>query len=124
MDGGAWWAAVHGIAKSRTQLSYFTFTFHCHALEKERPSAWEEPPAPSQTRLLLPLLADLSFPTAMGPVTSCRLLFVGCESVDAAVTPTQEVLQSLHGHTCFQLPFKRMSFFIPGGVSVIEARKV
>ena len=35
MDGGAWWAAVHGVAKSRAQLSYFTFTFHLHALEKE-----------------------------------------------------------------------------------------
>ena len=35
MDGGAWWAAGHGVAKSRTQLSDFTFTFHFHALEKE-----------------------------------------------------------------------------------------
>ena len=35
MDGGAWWAAVHGVAESRTQLSDFTFTFHFHALEKE-----------------------------------------------------------------------------------------
>ena len=35
MDGRAWWAAVHGITKSRTQLSNFTFTFHFHALEKE-----------------------------------------------------------------------------------------
>ena len=35
MDGGAWWAAVHGVAKGRTQLSDFTFTFHSHALEKE-----------------------------------------------------------------------------------------
>ena len=35
MDGGAWWAAVHGVAKSRTQLSNFTFTFHFRALEKE-----------------------------------------------------------------------------------------
>ena len=35
MDGGAWWAAVHGVAKSQTQLSEFTFTFHFHALEKE-----------------------------------------------------------------------------------------
>ena len=34
MDGGAWWAAVHGVAKSRTRLSDFTFTFHFHALEK------------------------------------------------------------------------------------------
>ena len=35
MDGGAWWAAVHGVAKSWTRLSDFTFTFHFHALEKE-----------------------------------------------------------------------------------------
>ena len=35
MDGGAWKAAVHGVAKSRTRLSDFTFTFYFHALEKE-----------------------------------------------------------------------------------------
>ena len=35
MEGGAWWAAAHGVAKSRTRLSDFTFTFHFHALEKE-----------------------------------------------------------------------------------------
>ena len=35
MDRGAWWAAVHGVAKSRTRLSDFTFTFDFHALEKE-----------------------------------------------------------------------------------------
>jgi len=35
MDGGAWWAAVHGVVKSRTLLSDFIFTFHFHALEKE-----------------------------------------------------------------------------------------
>ena len=34
-DGGAWWSAVHGVARSWTQLSDFTFTFHFHALEKE-----------------------------------------------------------------------------------------
>ena len=33
--GGTWWAAIHGVAKSRTQLSNFTFTFHFHALEKK-----------------------------------------------------------------------------------------
>ena len=48
MDGGAWWAAVHGIAKSRTRLSDFTFTFHFHALEKEMAThssvlAWRVP---------------------------------------------------------------------------------
>ena len=35
MGGGAWWAAVHGVAKSQTRLSDFTFTFHFNALEKE-----------------------------------------------------------------------------------------
>ena len=35
VDRGAWWAAVHGVAKSRTRLSDFTLTFHFHALEKE-----------------------------------------------------------------------------------------
>ena len=35
MDGGAWQASVHGVAKSQAQLSDFTFTFHFHALEKE-----------------------------------------------------------------------------------------
>ena len=35
MDGGAWWAVVHGVAKSRIRLSDFPFTFHFHALEKE-----------------------------------------------------------------------------------------
>jgi len=34
MDGGAWWAAVHGVTKSQTQLNDFTFTFHFHALEE------------------------------------------------------------------------------------------
>ena len=48
MDGGAWWAAVHEVAKSLTQLSDFPFTFHFHALEKElatHPSvlAWRVP---------------------------------------------------------------------------------
>ena len=35
MDGGAWWATVHGVAKSRTRLSDFTFTLRFHSLEKE-----------------------------------------------------------------------------------------
>ena len=48
MDGGAWWAAVHGIAKSQIRLSNFAFTFHFPALEKEMAThsstlAWEIP---------------------------------------------------------------------------------
>ena len=50
MDGGAWWAVVHGVAKSGTRLSDFTFTFHFHALEKEMAThssvlAWRIPGA-------------------------------------------------------------------------------
>ena len=50
MDRGAWWAAVHGVAKSRTWLRDFTFTFHFHALEKEMAThssvlAWRIPGA-------------------------------------------------------------------------------
>ena len=40
MDGGAWWAAVHGVAKSWARQSDFSFTFHVHALEKERRRPW------------------------------------------------------------------------------------
>ena len=48
MDGGAWSATVHGVAKSRTQLSDFTFTFRFHALEKKMAThssvlAWRMP---------------------------------------------------------------------------------
>ena len=48
MDGGAWWAAVQGVAKSQTQLRDFTLTFHFHALEKEMAThssvlAWRTP---------------------------------------------------------------------------------
>ena len=48
MDRGAWWVAVHGVARSRTPLSDFTFTFHFHALEKEMVTlssilAWRNP---------------------------------------------------------------------------------
>ena len=56
MDGGAWKAAVHGVAKSQTQLSDFPFTFHFHALEKEMAThssvlAWRIPWAKEPGRL-------------------------------------------------------------------------
>ena len=50
MDAGAWWAAVHGVAKSRTRLSDFTFTFHFHALEKEMATHSSVLPGESQGR--------------------------------------------------------------------------
>ena len=56
MDGGAWWAAVHGVAKCLTRLSDFTFTFHFHALEKEMAThssvlAWRIPGTGGACRL-------------------------------------------------------------------------
>ena len=50
MDGGAWKAAVHGVVKSQTQLSDFTFTFHFHALEKEMATHSSFLPGESQGR--------------------------------------------------------------------------
>ena len=50
MDVGAWWAAVHGVAKSRTRLSDFTFTFHFHALRRKWPPTPVFLPGESQGR--------------------------------------------------------------------------
>ena len=52
VDGGAWKAAVHGVAEGQTQLNDFTFTFHFHALEKEMAThssvlAWRIPEIPA-----------------------------------------------------------------------------
>ena len=56
MDGGAWKAAVRGVAEGRTRLSDFTFTFHLHALEKKMAThssilAWEIPWTEEPARL-------------------------------------------------------------------------
>ena len=56
IDGGAWWAAVHGVAKSQARLSDFTFIFHFHALEKEMAThssvrAWRIPGTEEPGRL-------------------------------------------------------------------------
>ena len=72
MDGGAWWAAVHGVAKSWARLSDFTFTFHFHALEKEMAThssvlAWRIPGTEEPSGLLYgvaqswTLLSDFTF---------------------------------------------------------------
>ena len=50
MDGRAWWAAVHGVAKSQARLSDFTLTFHFHALEKEMATTPVSLPGESQGR--------------------------------------------------------------------------
>ena len=58
MDGGAWWAAIHGVTKSQTRLSDFTFAFHFHALGKEMATrssvlAWRIPGMGEPRRLSL-----------------------------------------------------------------------
>ena len=50
MDGGAWWAAVHGVTKSQTELSDFPFTFHFHTVEKEMATTPVFLPGESQGR--------------------------------------------------------------------------
>ena len=86
MDGGAWWAAVHGVSKSRTRLSDFTFTFHFHALEKEMAThssvlAWRIP--------------------GTGSLVGCRLW--GCtESDTTEATQQQQQQQQQHAVTHHQ----------------------
>ena len=71
MEGGAWWAAVHGVARSQTRLSDFTLTFHFHALEEEMATnssvlawriPWTEDPQLARTG------ASQGFPRAAAPV--------------------------------------------------------
>ena len=77
MDGGAWWTAVDEVAKSRTRLSDFTFTFHFHALEKEMATdssvlAWRIPGMgePPGRRLWGRTESDTTGATA--PAAACR----------------------------------------------------
>ena len=60
MDGGAWWAAVHGVAKSRTRLSDFTFTFHLLTLEKEMATWWAAVSGVAQSQTWLKQLSSSS----------------------------------------------------------------
>ena len=85
MDGGAWKAAVHGVAKSRTRLSNFPFSFHFHALEKEMAThssvlAWRIPGTGepgglpsmgSHSRTRLKRLSSSSSNTYSSPVRLC-----------------------------------------------------
>ena len=73
MDGGAWQAAIYGVAKSRTRLSDFTFAFHFHALEKEMAThsstlAWRIPWRQEPGRLLVHGVAKSR--TRLGDFTS------------------------------------------------------
>ena len=74
MDGGAWWAAVHGVTKSRTRLNDFTFTFHFHALEKEMAT---------QSSVLAWRISGMEEPGGLPSMVSHR---VGHDWIDLAAT--------------------------------------
>ena len=83
MDGGAWRAAVHGVAKSQTRLNGFTFTFHFHALEKEMAThssilAWRIPETEEPSRLLsLGSHRVVHGWSNLAAAVSCATLFIG-----------------------------------------------
>ena len=94
MDGGDWWAAVHGVAGSRTQLSDFTFTFHFPALEKEMATTPVFLPGESQ---------------GWGSLVGCRL-WGRTESVTTEATYSSSSSKVLKVHPCCSqyqdVPFK------------------
>ena len=91
MDRGAWWAAVHGVAKSRARLSDFTFTFHFYALEKEMATHssilagesqdggawWAAIYGVTQSRTRLKRLSSSSICSLMGRDKLCVQIFRG-----------------------------------------------
>ena len=84
MDGGAWWATVPGVSKSRTRLSDFTFTFHFHALEKEMAThsgvlAWRIPGTGEPAGLLSTQLKQLAAAAAADGAGCHDLHFLNVE---------------------------------------------
>ena len=103
VDGGAWWAAVHGVAKSRTRLSDFTFTFHFHALEKEMAT---------HSSVLAWRIPGTGEPGGLPSMGSHR---VGHNSSNlAAAAAAVTVLMVLHGFSsfCLTITLQRFAIFI------------
>ena len=91
MDGGAWWAAVRGVAKSRTRLSDFTFTSHFHALEKEMAThssvlAWRIPGTGEPGGLL-----------SMGSHRVSRTRLKRLSSSSSSLVSSDQLLHVIHG---------------------------
>ena len=96
MDRGAQWAAVHGVAKSRTWLSNFTFTFHFHTLEKEKAThsivlAWRVP--------------GMEEPRGLPSMGSRRLKQLSSSSSQRDIPGSNFQLNSLFFLTLFSLSF-------------------
>ena len=135
MDGGAWWAAVHGVAKSRTRLSDFTFPFHFHVLEKEMathssvlswripgmegPSGLPSMGSQSRTRLKrlsrctslsytlnqLYILPVLCYATSLQSFPTC------CDPIDCS-PPDSSVHGSSRQENCSGLPFPSPVYYL------------
>ena len=86
MDGGAWWTAVHGVAKSRTRQRNFTFTFHFHALEKEMAT---------ESSILAWRIPETEEPSGLPPMGSHR---VGHDWSDLAAASEGERMSGAEGH--------------------------
>ena len=86
MDGGAWWAAVHGVPKSRTRLSDFTFTFHFHALEKEMAT---------HSSVLAWRIPGTGEPGGLPSMGSCRVAYDWSDLAAAATAQQQYIRASL-----------------------------
>ena len=104
MNGGAWWAAVHGVAKSRARLSDFIFSFHLHALEKEMAThssilAWRIPGMGEPGGLLSMVLrrvrhnwSDLAAAAAANQPPA----IAGVQKLALSASPELEVPENLH----------------------------
>ena len=91
MDGGAWWATVHGVASSWTRLSDFTFTFHFHALEKEMAT---------HSSVLAWRIPGMGEPGGLPSMGSHRVRHDWRE-LAAAAAAAAAGLQGLRQHSCF-----------------------
>ena len=93
MDGGACWAAVHGVAKSQTRLSNFTFTFHFHALEKEMAT---------HSSVLAWRIPGMGEPGGLPSMGSHRVRH-DWSDLAAAAKGTEPAQAQLSGHLLYQL---------------------
>ena len=95
MDGGAWWAAVHGVARSRTWLSDTMFTFHFHALEKEMAT---------HSSVLAWRIPGMGEPGGLPFLGSLRVGFDWSDFAAAAAVPRSGTRQVLGEKTrCYEL---------------------
>ena len=111
MDGGAWWAAVHGVSGSRTRLSDFIFTFHFHALEKKMAT---------HSSVFVWRIPGMGEPVGLPSLGSHRVGHDRRDLAAAAAFLKNYVLASLHSFCfsntlpCFHLCAFLLLFFLHG----------